>query len=386
MVAVPACHAEPRMEEDMCFAGTGALPQHVAALLQAKRNRQEHVEVMGSTYEGGKRTAETYPWPEATRKLFQMTPRSEVTETIWSSGEHHNCGSPCVAHCLAGQPREFITTPGLRKALKHRVFERFSPQGVVFAVFPTSAYHNTERGEGPHASDAGTARTQVPEFDNDMLAALVTGMEEVGVSRALLLNETCHDPSCMENSQLQCKASDLNLDSDFGKEDGKMHHICDVQFKRFQTCMTLVREYEEEHSMKFDWVTRNRPDVYWVQPITHVSELEQRVYVSPANGPAYGGMDWFFAIPRKDADLFALFPDQATCAQLHHPQILPQCALGWRMEPNSIGCECWMASWLYKNNMNFTHLTKAPFTVSKFCGDGCPLDWDVNETSIINAN
>lgn len=247
-------------------------------------------------------------------------------------------------------------------------------------MFATSAYHHAPDGalEGDeritHDGVEGFTRTIVEEMQNDTLATLVAGMEEVGVQRALLLNESCHDPSCMENPSLQCDAKDLGLTSGFDEQDGKLHHICDIQFKRFQTCMTLVRDYEEEHGMKFDWVTRNRPDVYWVSPIIPASKLENHVYVTPWNA-AYGAIDWFFAMPRGDADVFSQFAEKATCSQLHHHLVLPACAI-------SLGCECWMASWLYQNNVNFTQLAHAPYTVAKFCGDGCPGDWDVSEMSI----
>lgn len=326
------------------------------------------------------RKPQSFPWSKAVKKLHQMPPSSEVTETIWSSGTEHKCGSPCVAHCIAGQPRDFVNVPGLRKALKHRVFEKFSPEPVVFAVFATSAYHHTPAGEQEgdaritHDGLEGYARTMVDEMRNDSLADLVTGMEEVGVQRALLLNESCHSPSCMENPRLQCDAKDLDLASGFDERDGRLHHICDIQFKRFQTCMMLVRDYEREHEMKFDWVTRNRPDVYWVKPIGPASQLDHHVYVTPWN-VAYGAIDWFFAMPRGDADVFSQFAKEASCSQLHHPKILPECA-------KSLGCECWMASWLYQKNVNFTQLANAPYTVAKFCGDGCPNDWDVSDESI----
>lgn len=331
-----------------------------------------------SSRELAKRRA--FPWADAVKKLHQMPSSSEVTETIWSSGTEHKCGSPCVAHCIAGQPRDFSNVPGLRKALKHRVFERFSPDPLVFAVFATSAYHHAPDGAPKgderitHDGVEGFTRTIIEEMRNDSLAALVEGMEEIGVQRALLLNESCHDPSCMENPSLQCDANDLGLSSGFDERDGKLHHICDIQFKRFQTCMTLVRDYEQEHGMKFDWVTRNRPDVYWVKPIIPASELQNHVYVTPWN-VAYGAIDWFFAMPRGDADVFSQFTEGATCSQLHHPKILPACA-------TSLGCECWMASWLYQNNVNFAQLDVAPYTVAKFCGAGCPNDWDVSDVSI----
>lgn len=323
-------------------------------------------------------TLETFPWRESIRKLHQLTPRSGVSETIWSNGKDQTkCGNPCVAHCLAGQPRDF-TAPGLRKALKHRLFDKFSSDPVIFGVFVTSGYHNSgnaQQADGVKDGLSGYARTPTIDMANESMASLVSALDDIGVSRALFLNETCQDPSCMENPALQCNAADLHLKAQYDQRDGKVHHICDVQFRRFQTCMNLVREYELEHGMTFDWVARSRPDVYWTKPGPHVSELETHVYVTPWN-IAYGAMDWFFALPREYADVFARFPEEASCSQLQQPKILEDCA-------PALGCECWMASWLYKNNVKFERLPKASHIVAKFCGnDACPRDWNVNETTI----
>jgi hypothetical protein len=317
-------------------------------------------------------------WAKAVKKLMPIESSVQgVKETIWASGSSPKCEGDCVAHCIAGQPRNFFM-PGLRKALKHRLFERFSDSRVVFGVFVTSPYTNDKldaHGDGRQ----GVARNEVLNFTD--FDGLTSDMEEVGVDRALLLYESCYHPSCMENPALQCDARDLGLLEGFDPQDGKVHHICDVQLRRFQTCMNMVTAYEHERNVKFAWVTRSRPDVYWTKPVAPARTLDQNVYFHDWEG-AYGGFDWFYAVPRTYADAIARFPDEASCSQLHHPEIQKFC--------KTLGCECWLASWLLKQSIPFKALpgngigSWKSFVPVKFCSDDCPRDWEVTAASIEN--
>jgi hypothetical protein len=229
-----------------------------------------------------------------------------------------------------------------------------------------------------HRQTRGFARTVVGNFTET--ATLVSGMEDIGVHRALLLSEACQQPSCMENPALQCDARELGLKDLFNKSDNKVHHICDVQVKRFQTCMNMVTAYEHEHSVSFNWVTRSRPDVYWLKPIGPVMELERAAHFHAWN-VAYGGADWFYALPREYADVLARFPDEASCSQLQHPDIQKNCEI--------LGCECWVASWMLQQKVPFKQFvgTNSNSCIpAKFCGEPCPHDWDISPETIENAD
>jgi len=317
-------------------------------------------------------------WSEATKKLVELESRSPgVKESIWASGEDAACGEDCVAHCVAGQPRDFTAAKGLRKALKHRLFERFSESYAVFAVFVTSPYSS----DGPANKDGGKgfARTQVGELTNT--TSLLANFEEIGVHRAMLLYEDCQHPSCMENPSMQCDKDEYGLTAAYNETDNKVHNICDVQVKRFQTCMGMVRDFEIEFDTTFKWVARSRPDVYWVHPVGPASNLKMVAYFH-SWAVAYGGMDWFYALPRDVADVFARFPDEASCGILKNEEIQKDCHM-------ALGCECWAAAFFRKNKVKFEKFVENSYNScipAKFCGaDKCPIDWDVNDESIENA-
>jgi hypothetical protein len=246
----------------------------------------------------------------------------------------------------------------------------------VFAVFVTSAYH-ADSGLVNKDGQKGFARTVMGNFTDT--AKLLASMEDIGVHRALLLSEACEQPSCMENPALQCDARDLGLQDLFDTGDGKVHNICDVQVKRFQTCMNMVSAFEQERSVKFKWVTRSRPDVYWLKPIAPATQLDQAAYFHAWN-VAYGGADWFYALPRTYAEVLARFPDEASCSQLHHPEIQKNCKI--------LGCECWVASWMLQQGVpfkQFVGINSNACIPAKFCGEPCANDWHVSLANIDNA-
>merc|ERR1712232_1400723 len=148
-------------------------------------------------------------------------------------------------------------------------------------------------------------------------------MGYMDVDRALLLDESCHFGHCL-------------------KKGGVVANICDVQLRRFQTCMNLVREWERDKSMSFVWVTRHRPDVYWVgRSVNPRSPRFDRnnVYLHSWAACGYGGADWFFFAGRDKADVIARMPDEFSCEMYRQVGILPQPCF------YCLGCECTMVAW-----------------------------------------
>merc|ERR1712028_154754 len=100
----------------------------------------------------------------------------------------------------------------------------------------------------------------------------------------------------------------------FDPRKGVVANICDVQFRRFQTCMNLVREYEADQHVAFKWVTRQRPDVYWKGFAGKFDGLDpNQVYLHAWAACGYGGADWFYFTGRKTADVLARFSDEFSC-------------------------------------------------------------------------
>merc|ERR1711998_434925 len=111
------------------------------------------------------------------------------------------------------------------------------------------------------------------------------------------------------------------------------------------TCLNLIREYENDHSMTFDWVTRQRPDVYWVEPAGKVSRLDKKyVHLHTWAACGYGGADWFYFTGRHNADVIGRFADEFSCQHYKQKGVLPVPCKA------CLGCECSLVAWLLTNN------------------------------------
>jgi len=341
--------------------------------------------------------ASSYDWKRAAGKFYQVpTRRCGLQETLWASkssaslssqstsssstdsGMHPRrrlCGDPCVAHCVAGQPRELLEFQGLMKSIKQRLFEGFSKAPVVFAVFSA----NLMNGVAPKEGMSAFVRAEVPAVSDK---AFLPVLEYMQMDRVLILREDCTTGECMARSNgFVCDANELGLLDYFDKKTCKLYDLCDVQHRRFQTCMHLVREYEVVERRRFDWVTRQRPDVYWMKPPPGgvAALMKDSVYVAQSLpwGRSFGGIDWFFAAPRGFADVLARFPDEMTCARLKRPEVLPR-LFDRTAEANcetDCGCECFLAAWLYSQDVKFAPLPEDPFMPLKYCGDRCVEKW-----------
>merc|ERR1719235_747204 len=80
-------------------------------------------------------------------------------------------------------------------------------------------------------------------------------MDYMLMDRALMIEEPCEDGNCLQKvAGITCDAKDLGLTAQYDKASGKLNVFCDVQIRRFQSCMHLVREYEQDRTVNFDWV------------------------------------------------------------------------------------------------------------------------------------
>merc|ERR1712107_340791 len=146
------------------------------------------------------------------------------------------------------------------------------------------------------------------------------------MDRALMFAEPCEDGNCLEQTAgMSCDAKNLGLKDHYDKATGKLSVFCDVQLRRFQSCMHLVREYEQDKSVSFVFVTRARPDVYIAEVAGPASKLSRKwVYTKIYAACGYGGMDWQYIAPRFAADVIARFPDDMKCGMMKNKYILPK--------------------------------------------------------------
>jgi len=270
-----------------------------------------------------------------------------------------------------------IFNKGLWKSIKHRLFERFSDSPVIFALLAMGAATSAENATTEGAK--GYVRTQQGEVkDEDILPS----MDYLGVDRALLFREECTTGQCLQKGlRLKCDGRELGLKQLVDESTGQYSNMCEIQVSRFRDALELVRDYEEQHNLKFDWVTRPRPDVYFTRPIMPANLLDMAsVHVSPWAPCGYGGMDWFYAIPRKYANTIGEFASSVSCSDYKSdPQIAQNCA-------SCPGCECWLAAWMFAQKVPFQKLPWQWFTPSKFCGPDCPPDWEVTPQNIMGLD
>lgn len=262
--------------------------------------------------------------------------------------------------------------PGLYKSIKHRLIDRMSEHSVVFGLFPISGM-----GGGSRAGD-GTKAYVRTDVNSISASRLVPAMAYMQMDRAVLLSEPCKDGACLQKSAgITCDAKDLGLTAQYDKQTGKLSVFCDVQIRRFQSCMHLVREYEQDEKVNFQLVTRPRPDVYIAEVAGPASKLSTKwAYMKIYAACGYGGADWLYIAPRHIADVIARFPDDMTCNALKRKDILPKPC------KDCIGCECMLAAWLLSNGLTFSHLPWDGMIPLKFCGPGCAADWEPTPRNI----
>jgi len=262
--------------------------------------------------------------------------------------------------------------PGLYKSIKHRLIDKLSDDSVVFGFFPITGM----RG-GSHGGDGAAAYIRTVT-DGLTPERMVPSMNYMQMDRAVLITEPCRDGTCLQKSAgITCDALDLGLTNQYDKKTGKLNVFCDVQIRRFQSCMHLVREYEQDEKVDFAFVTRPRPDVYIAEVSGPARKLSRKwVYTKGYAACGYGGMDWLYIAPRHAADVIARFPDDMKCDMMKRNDILP------RPCKDCLGCECMLAAWLLSNDLTFSHLPWDGMIPLKFCGPGCAQDWEPTPKTI----
>jgi len=266
--------------------------------------------------------------------------------------------------------------------MKHRLFERFSQKPVVFALLVLGELAANapvgDDGAVPEGQKGYVRTPQTAIMNEDLRDSLLY----LDVHRALLLREKCTTGTCLQKGlRLKCNASELGITSFVDEQSGEYSNMCEVQVSRFRDSLEMVRDYEAENNMKFDWVTRARPDVYFTRPAPQALSLDsEKAYFTPWGQCGYGGMDWFYAIPRQHADTVGNFASHVSCSDYKSdPAIAETCNA-------CAGCECWMAAWLHAQKVSFTRLPWAWAAPAKFCGADCPPDWKVTPDSIMGLD
>ncbi|XP_051124681.1 uncharacterized protein LOC127247026 [Andrographis paniculata] len=75
-------------------------------------------------------------------------------------------------------------------------------------------------------------------------------------------------------------------------------------FNLVEGCLTMIKEYQEEHSFTYDWIIRTRVDGYWAGPLGPENFIRGK-YLVPA-GSQYGGLNDRFGLGDYNTSVVAL--------------------------------------------------------------------------------
>ena len=157
-----------------------------------------------------------------------------------------------VAHCVSGATRRLAVVQA-QKLMKESIIDGLGGDEVVmfFVVHSTDTTYNGHR-RGERVRQTGAAEA-------------IRGMNEsVGVGKA----EVVRDPSC-KNPRARARVNCCGLK--------KMRwHVAVGPLMQFwiDECFEAVTQYERSQKVKFDWVTRIRPDVACAGPLPSLQSLD----------------------------------------------------------------------------------------------------------------
>mmetsp|Transcript_64959 Transcript_64959/g.130629 ORF Transcript_64959/g.130629 Transcript_64959/m.130629 type:complete len:353 (+) Transcript_64959:169-1227(+) len=200
-----------------------------------------------------------------------------------------------VAHCMVGAPRGLVPTnqkraaaTGLARNLRQHTLLGLAPEGsgvnlTLFALLHT----NDQARDGARHSVFGQ------DAVSNVLEQLVGGLPHVKLGTLRFNNvTTCASPVAMRRMPC-CRGKSPPK---FGAR-GMLINLWPDE------CLSMVLDYEREHGVSFDWVTRSRPDLACFEPLPSLAALPQTHVYSTVKED--GQMwDTLFLIPRPLLDWF----------------------------------------------------------------------------------
>ncbi len=124
--------------------------------------------------------------------------------------------------------------------------------------------------------------------------------------------------------------------------------VCYTQFRKLNQCLDLVKQAEQESYFRYDFVFRQRPDMFLDQPYPHVSTLKRAAY---AGLVPHGVGDMYGLAHRDHADgLFGATQFLSMAVQRGCDLPVPEFEAFERSICKGPSCECWMKVSLHLRN------------------------------------
>jgi len=193
-----------------------------------------------------------------------------------------DCGPDVlVAHCVAGLDRGFSRVPSMYRSFRQNLVSAMGGQAVVMLLlktFGTSPKSHTGRRAGHFEQQV--AKDYVREWGPVQRESMLNVLHYLQPQIVSL--------SAREDSVLNpmCRLGA----GDYGTSAGEVRHV--GQLSSSYHCLEQIQAFEHNHAVRFALVTRARPDVVYLAPITpHYAYTGARLTYSSSK-------DFFYVMPR----------------------------------------------------------------------------------------
>ena len=202
---------------------------------------------------------------------------------------------PLAAFVLVGHPRTFVKSTVHEHLLRHAIKD-FEAQAYTFLLLSADD-HGSSKGHAVARSTDDAVGAAVARFRPKAFRYERVDAAQPSIPADCDLESTRHRVG--DYASQQCSAS--------------QKHSCWLvgwwqTWERLRRAFALVREYEEAHSLRFDWIVRLRPDAWFFGPGPAHCELSRSEgIVTPAGVAGCSRQclnDHLAWIPRAHADAF----------------------------------------------------------------------------------
>ena len=199
-----------------------------------------------------------------------------------------------VAHCSAGLARSF-TQPVVYRSFRRNLLDAFGGRSATFLYLKTFDAVKKDR-ENRFPADA--AEDRVPRWDEQQKEQLRQALHFVQPQCVQLV----HDESLEYNPR--CNLGNSSNDTSAGSYTtpaGLARHVGQLQSS--MACLRMIEHHEANHSIRFDLVTRMRPDLAFLYPMEpycmYMSQLFSRLHQQRI--ALIDKKDYLYIMTRRDA-------------------------------------------------------------------------------------
>lgn len=176
--------------------------------------------------------------------------------------------SPLVAHCAAGLVRTF-THPLVYRSFKENLLHAMGGRHASFLLLKAFDLSSKDSRFRFAAQVADDVRSWSERHDtSDRRQSLHAALRFVRPQRVLLLTPRSESARLHEHLNSNCSWGTGQNTSDRGAYStpaGVARHV--GQMLSSASCLSMIEQHERTHGLRFDYVTRTRPDLGFLAPV-----------------------------------------------------------------------------------------------------------------------